>query len=181
MSPSSLPPLSLSCSTDCLFQRRERCPGVWGPGLDHDTTLRIPRQNQPGNNILHSFPVVSFGLPLPWYLIVDTHTRVCSLCISHKETFVWKLTSSFSLFALFFHATQNPFQRKFEHQSLIFLYVALPIPPPPLPPLLPFYLQYFVMDYYVGGDVLTLLSKYEDHLPEPMARLEPYLAGNYIV
>ena len=30
--------------------------------------------------------------------------------------------------------------------------------------------QYFVMDYYVGGDVLTLLSKYEDHLPEPMAR-----------
>jgi serine/threonine-protein kinase MRCK len=29
---------------------------------------------------------------------------------------------------------------------------------------------YFVMDYYVGGDVLTLLSKYEDHLPEPMAR-----------
>ena len=50
----------------------------------------------------------------------------------------------------------------------------------PLPPL-PFYLQYFVMDYYVGGDVLTLLSKYEDHLPEPMARLEPYLAGNYIV
>jgi serine/threonine-protein kinase MRCK len=31
---------------------------------------------------------------------------------------------------------------------------------------------YFVMDYYVGGDVLTLLSKYEDHLPEPMARLD---------
>ena len=26
------------------------------------------------------------------------------------------------------------------------------------------------MDYYVGGDVLTLLSKYEDHLPEDMAR-----------
>lgn len=26
------------------------------------------------------------------------------------------------------------------------------------------------MDYYVGGDVLTLLSKYEDHLPENMAR-----------
>ena len=30
--------------------------------------------------------------------------------------------------------------------------------------------QYFVMDYYVGGDVLTLLSKYEDHLPEHMAK-----------
>lgn len=30
--------------------------------------------------------------------------------------------------------------------------------------------QYFVMDYYVGGDVLTLLSKYEDHLPEDMAK-----------
>eukprot|EP00731_Ephydatia_muelleri_P030003 Em0021g526a len=29
---------------------------------------------------------------------------------------------------------------------------------------------YFVMDYYVGGDVLTLLSKYEDRLPEDMAR-----------
>ena len=26
------------------------------------------------------------------------------------------------------------------------------------------------MDYYVGGDVLTLLSKYDDHLPEDMAR-----------
>ena len=26
------------------------------------------------------------------------------------------------------------------------------------------------MDYYVGGDVLTLLSKYEDHLPEDMAK-----------
>ena len=30
--------------------------------------------------------------------------------------------------------------------------------------------QYLVMDYYVGGDVLTLLSKYDDHLPEEMAR-----------
>jgi len=29
---------------------------------------------------------------------------------------------------------------------------------------------YLVMDYYVGGDVLTLLSKYEDHLPEDMSR-----------
>jgi len=26
------------------------------------------------------------------------------------------------------------------------------------------------MDYYVGGDVLTLLSKYEDHLPEDYAK-----------
>ena len=26
------------------------------------------------------------------------------------------------------------------------------------------------MDYYCGGDLLTLLSKYEDHLPEPMVR-----------
>ena len=30
--------------------------------------------------------------------------------------------------------------------------------------------QYLVMDYYVGGDVLTLLSKYDDHLPEDMAK-----------
>lgn len=30
--------------------------------------------------------------------------------------------------------------------------------------------QYLVMDYYVGGDVLTLLSKFEDHLPEKMAK-----------
>ena len=30
--------------------------------------------------------------------------------------------------------------------------------------------QYLVMDYYVGGGVLTLLSKYDDHLPEEMAR-----------
>ena len=34
--------------------------------------------------------------------------------------------------------------------------------------------QYFVMDYYCGGDLLTLLSKFEDHLPEDMARF--YLA-----
>uniref|UniRef100_A0A8C9LAC5 Serine/threonine-protein kinase MRCK beta n=1 Tax=Pavo cristatus TaxID=9049 RepID=A0A8C9LAC5_PAVCR len=33
---------------------------------------------------------------------------------------------------------------------------------------LPF--QYLVMDYYVGGDLLTLLSKFEDKLPEDMAR-----------
>ena len=37
-----------------------------------------------------------------------------------------------------------------------------------------FSLQYFVMDYYSGGDLLTLLSKYEDHLPEEMAKF--YLA-----
>lgn len=36
------------------------------------------------------------------------------------------------------------------------------------------FLQYFVMDYYSGGDLLTLLSKYEDHLPEEMAKF--YLA-----
>lgn len=32
------------------------------------------------------------------------------------------------------------------------------------------YFQYLVMDYYVGGDLLTLLSKFEDKLPEDMAR-----------
>jgi len=26
------------------------------------------------------------------------------------------------------------------------------------------------MDYYSGGDLLTLISKYEDHLSEDMAR-----------
>lgn len=30
--------------------------------------------------------------------------------------------------------------------------------------------QYFVMDYYVGGDMLTLLSKFDDHIPETMAK-----------
>ncbi|UYV73630.1 gek [Cordylochernes scorpioides] len=30
--------------------------------------------------------------------------------------------------------------------------------------------QYLLMDYYCGGDLLTLLSKFEDHLPEDMAR-----------
>ncbi|XP_056408509.1 serine/threonine-protein kinase MRCK alpha-like [Hyla sarda] len=34
--------------------------------------------------------------------------------------------------------------------------------------------RYLVMDYYVGGDLLTLLSKFEDRLPEEMARF--YLA-----
>ncbi|XP_071595980.1 serine/threonine-protein kinase MRCK alpha isoform X5 [Heliangelus exortis] len=34
--------------------------------------------------------------------------------------------------------------------------------------------EYLVMDYYVGGDLLTLLSKFEDRLPEDMARF--YLA-----
>uniref|UniRef100_A0A8C6VKI1 Protein kinase domain-containing protein n=1 Tax=Naja naja TaxID=35670 RepID=A0A8C6VKI1_NAJNA len=28
---------------------------------------------------------------------------------------------------------------------------------------------YLVMDYYAGGDLLTLLSKFEDRLPEDMA------------
>lgn len=32
------------------------------------------------------------------------------------------------------------------------------------------HLQYLVMDYYCGGDLLTLLSKFEDRLPEDMAR-----------
>lgn len=31
-------------------------------------------------------------------------------------------------------------------------------------------LQYLVMDYYCGGDLLTLLSKFEDRLPEDMAK-----------
>jgi len=29
-------------------------------------------------------------------------------------------------------------------------------------------LQYLLMDYYVGGDLLTLLSKFDDRLPEDM-------------
>ncbi|CAI2354595.1 unnamed protein product [Caenorhabditis sp. 36 PRJEB53466] len=29
---------------------------------------------------------------------------------------------------------------------------------------------YFVMDYYIGGDMLTLLSKFVDHIPESMAK-----------
>ncbi|KAL2095438.1 hypothetical protein ACEWY4_010157 [Coilia grayii] len=33
---------------------------------------------------------------------------------------------------------------------------------------------YLVMDYYVGGDLLTLLSKFGDHIPEDMAQF--YLA-----
>ena len=33
-----------------------------------------------------------------------------------------------------------------------------------------FLLQYLVMDYYVGGDLLTLLSKFEDRIPEEMAK-----------
>lgn len=35
---------------------------------------------------------------------------------------------------------------------------------------LPVPLQYLVMDYYVGGDLLTLLSKFEDRLPEDMSK-----------
>ena len=30
--------------------------------------------------------------------------------------------------------------------------------------------QYLVMDYYLGGDVLTLLSKYDDRLTEDMVK-----------
>ena len=30
--------------------------------------------------------------------------------------------------------------------------------------------QYLVMDYYCGGDLLTLLSKFEDRLPEDMCK-----------
>ena len=36
--------------------------------------------------------------------------------------------------------------------------------------LISFFVQYLVMDYYCGGDLLTLLSKFEDRLPEDMAR-----------
>lgn len=36
------------------------------------------------------------------------------------------------------------------------------------------FLQYLVMDYYCGGDLLTLLSKFEDRLPEDMSKF--YLA-----
>ena len=32
------------------------------------------------------------------------------------------------------------------------------------------FFQYLVMDYYCGGDLLTLLSKFEDKLPEDMAK-----------
>lgn len=37
-----------------------------------------------------------------------------------------------------------------------------------------FIFQYLVMDYYVGGDLLTLLSKFGDRIPEDMAQF--YLA-----
>ena len=33
------------------------------------------------------------------------------------------------------------------------------------------------MDYYCGGDLLTLLSKFEDRLPEDMARLVSEVLG----
>ena len=33
-----------------------------------------------------------------------------------------------------------------------------------------FFFQYLVMDYYCGGVLLTLLSKFEDKLPEDMAK-----------
>lgn len=31
-------------------------------------------------------------------------------------------------------------------------------------------LNLFSQDYYIGGDLLTLLSKYDDNLPEDMCR-----------
>ena len=31
-------------------------------------------------------------------------------------------------------------------------------------------MQYLIMDYYLGGDILTLLSKYDDRLSEDMVR-----------
>ena len=34
----------------------------------------------------------------------------------------------------------------------------------------PMTVQYFVIDYYLGGDVLTLLSKYDDRLNEDMVK-----------
>lgn len=30
--------------------------------------------------------------------------------------------------------------------------------------------KYLIMDYYVGGDLLTLLSKFEVRIPEAMAK-----------
>lgn len=48
--------------------------------------------------------------------------------------------------------------------TFIVLFLFLFFPPP----------KYLVMDYYCGGDLLTLLSKFEDRLPEDMAKF--YLA-----
>ena len=42
-----------------------------------------------------------------------------------------------------------------------------------------FLFQYLVMDYYCGGDLLTLLSKFEDRLPEDMAKF--YIAEMVLV
>lgn len=42
-------------------------------------------------------------------------------------------------------------------------------PPPPSTTI-----QYLVMDYYAGGDLLTLLSRFEDRLPPELAQF--YLA-----
>lgn len=70
-------------------------------------------------------------------------------------------------FVCIVHSISQPFTLSTLHSST--RTPPTPIPPPSTlhisPPL-----QYLVMDYYVGGDVLTLLSKFEDHLPEEMAR-----------
>ena len=61
----------------------------------------------------------------------------------------------------FLHSLHSPFLHPYtphSHPSTLSPSTSLPS------------LQYLVMDYYVGGDVLTLLSKFEDHLPEEMAR-----------
>ena len=58
----------------------------------------------------------------------------------------------------------------------ISLYDLLNLLPPPsnspcmLTKLSVFPFQYLVMDYYSGGDLLTLLSRFEDRLPEDMSR-----------
>ena len=139
MSPSSLPPLSLSLVRQTACFREERDVLVFGD-QDWITTLHYAFQDKTNLVTTSCTVFLLFRLVcLCLDILLLTHTCVCSLCLSHKETLVWKLTRnlSFSLFALLFHATQNPFQRKFEHLSLIFLYVALPIPllrPPLLSP-----------------------------------------------
>ena len=76
----------------------------------------------------------------------------------------WKVDGSRTWYALpFTLLTLQCFISPSLHSSTPYFHLST-LSPSTSPP------QYLVMDYYVGGDVLTLLSKFEDHLPEEMSR-----------
>lgn len=125
------------------------------PPLDHQPALRVPGRAQPRSSAY--LPIYLFAFFLSIYLSAYLCLSFYLLLIYLPICFHLSISLSISACLTFYISVS------------IALLIYLPNS---------FYLsaclQYLIMDYYVGGDMLTLLSKFEDRLPEHMARF--YLA-----